>query len=75
MKKIVGLTMCAVMCVAPLSAREEIDQLAKQTDELYRVGAAEEDGSFTALAMSILGWGIALAVGIGALTMIAPSGN
>lgn len=66
MKRIVGQMLVAtvLMTSLPLSAREDIQQLGDETDQLYRTGAGAQDGAFTALSVSMLGWGVGLAVGI-----------
>lgn len=63
----------SLLCVAILSssavihAEEDIDILAEQTDELYRLGAGAQDGAYTSLGLSMIGWGIGIAAGIGIL--------
>jgi hypothetical protein len=65
MKKCISFVLCAALISSPLFAREEIDDLAVNTDNLYRVSG--EDGAFTPLGVSIMGWGIGLGIGIGLL--------
>jgi len=74
MKRVLaGLLVATVLTTSlPLNAREEIQQLAEETDQLYRTGAGAHDGAFTALSISMIGWGIGLAVGI---ALIAASLN
>ena len=49
---------------------ENINVLSEQTDELYRVGAAAQDGAYTSLGFSMLGWGLGIAAGIGILASV-----
>lgn len=69
----IGLCALLIANFAPLRAYDEITELGIQTDNLYRVGAASEDGSYTALSSSMLGWGIGLAIGIGILVAVLHS--
>ena len=66
MKKII-LSALIVSSCGSLVARESIQELGTQTDELYRVGAGAQDGAFTSLGASMLGWGLGLGVGIAIL--------
>lgn len=59
--------MIALLNTSSIYARESISELGKQTDELYRTGAGAQDGAYTALAVSMLGWGVGLAVAIALL--------
>jgi hypothetical protein len=63
MKRIVAsFLMIAMVSTSSICARESISELGKQTDDLYRTGAGAQDGAYTALAISMLGWGVGLAV-------------
>ncbi len=75
MKRFFCISICSLCIVSltSLHANDDIDQLGKQTDDLYRVGAASEDGSYTALSSSMLGWGIAIGIGIGILAAVLHS--
>lgn len=69
MKRMIGalLMMTFLTTSIPLPAREEIQMLGDETDQLYRAGAGSGDGAFTALSISMLGWGVGLAIGIALL--------
>lgn len=69
MKRII---LAVFIALSPLSltARESIDELSKNTDALYRQGAAAIDGAYTALGISMLGWGLGLAAGAGLLVAL-----
>lgn len=66
MKRMLASVLVATVLTTspPLNAREDIQQLGDETDQLYRTGAGAHDGAFTALSISMLGWGVGLAVGI-----------
>ena len=49
---------------------DDINQYRKETDALWRRGAGAEDGAFTATSLSMLGWGLGLAAGIGILASV-----
>jgi hypothetical protein len=67
-----GLIVCSS---SPLMAREDIQELGTATDQLYRVGAGAHDGAFTALSMSMLGWGLGLGTGIAILAAVIHQSN
>lgn len=71
MKKLTASLLTAVLLLtsAPFSARqnEDIQTLGDQTDQLYRAGAGAQDGAYTSLGTSMIGWGLGLAVGIAIL--------
>jgi hypothetical protein len=68
MKKLLALL---AACSLTLSASaDQLDQWKKDTDSLYRTGGGAEDGTYTAIATSMLGWGLGLSVGIGILASV-----
>ena len=77
MKRVIaGVLMATVLMTSiPLNAREEIQQLGDETDQLYRTGAGAHDGAFTALSISMLGWGVGLAVAIALLAAALNHGS
>ena len=72
MKKFLSILLCTttLLSTAYLPADEDINILAEQTDELYRVGAAAQDGAYTSLSLSMLGWGLGIITGIGVLASV-----
>lgn len=50
----------SMICSAHAS---ELDQWKKDYEAVWRTGSGAEDGTFTAIATSMLGWGIGLSVG------------
>jgi hypothetical protein len=72
MKKLIPITLCfsLVLSTAAMKAEEDINILAEQTDELYRPGVGAQDGAYTSLGLSMLGWGLGLAAGIGLLAAL-----
>ena len=69
MKRLITMTL-ALLLLNPshlLLAKEDISELSKGTDALYRTGAGAQDGAYTALGMSMFGWGLGLAAGIAIL--------
>ena len=62
MKKIVVAILSVLITFSsPVFAREEITQLQEETDALYRPSPGANDGAFTALSSSMLGWGVGIA--------------
>lgn len=49
---------------------DDIDEYRRDTDALWRRGVGAEDGAFTAISLSMLGWGVGLAAGIGILASV-----
>jgi hypothetical protein len=73
MKKVViSILILLLPCSsAPLLAgRGSLQDFAKNTESIYRKGAGSEDGGFTAISMSMLGWGLGLAAGIAILAAV-----
>ncbi len=66
MKRVIAVVL-ATSLISTSFAREEISDLARHTDMLYREGAGAQDGAFTALSVSMLGWGVGLSVAIAVL--------
>lgn len=69
MKKLISAVLAILMVCSslPVFAEEDIQDLATNTDKLYREGAGAQDGAYTALSLSMIGWGIGLAAGIAIL--------
>ncbi len=70
MKKLLLTYLIVLLPFSSLSAKEDIQDLATNTDALYRVGAGAQDGAYTALASSMYVWGVVLAVGIAVLAAV-----
>ena len=72
MHKLIISTLCMTILLTQPSLRseEDIQILPEQTEELYRPGAGSQDGAFTSLSLSMLGWGVGLAAGIGILASV-----
>ena len=75
-KTIATLLLCSflVSSIHPVMG-DELDNLAKETDKLWRPGAGAEDGAFTASAMSMIGWGIGIAAVIALLAILIESSD
>ena len=71
MKKLICLiaTVGLISYSLPLSA-QSMEGNAQITDSLYRAGAGATDGAWTATSVSMLGWGLGLAAGIGILAAV-----
>jgi len=52
------------------TARESIQDTATYTDAMYRQGTGAVDGAWTAVSVSMIGWGVGLAAGIGILAAV-----
>ena len=66
MKRCLIFLLSLLLCFANSSSfgRESLEDHAKNTDELYRVGVGAKDGAYTATSTSMFGWGIALFIAI-----------
>lgn len=64
LKKTLSTILAASMLLSPIGGAyaDQLDDLNKETDKLWRRGRGAEDGAFTASATSMIAWG----VGIGA---------
>jgi hypothetical protein len=49
---------------------DELQNYKKDTEAIWRTGGGAEDGTFTAIATSMLGWGVGLSVGIAVLASV-----
>lgn len=64
------LTVFALLSLPSLSFSDDIDQYKTNTEALWRTGSGAEDGTFTAISTSMLGWGIGLSAGIAVLASV-----
>jgi transketolase N-terminal domain/subunit len=49
---------------------DELDNYKKDTEAIWRTGTGSEDGTYTAISTSMLGWGVGLSAGIAILASI-----
>ena len=69
MKRWMVLLTLITLCVKGFGS-DDINQYERDTDAIWRRGAGSEDGAYTATSVSMLGWGVGLAVGIGILASV-----
>lgn len=69
MKKWMGIFALCALFVQGFGS-DDINQYRKDTDSLWRSGIGAEDGAFQAISLSMLGWGVGLAAGIGILASV-----
>jgi 1,4-dihydroxy-2-naphthoate octaprenyltransferase len=76
-KKMIRLLLIALLCFSSsVQASDDLQDTAKNTDNLWRTGSGAHDGSYTAISTSMLAWGIGLAIGIAVLcAVLRPSTN
>ena len=65
MKRIVTVLLIASSSLVAYD--NNLNDHTKNTEAIYREGSGSQDGLFTATSISMLGWGIGLAVAIGIL--------
>jgi len=53
-----------------LVVADELEQYKKNTEAIWRTGSGAEDGTFTAISTSMLGWGLGLSAGIAVLASV-----
>ena len=73
MKKGMRIFLCTVFLTVLSSegfCSDDINQYKRDTDALWRRGVGAEDGAYTAISLSMLGWGVGLAAGIGILASV-----
>jgi hypothetical protein len=59
-----------LLTLPSLSFSSDLDQWKKDTESIWRTGAGAEDGTFTAISTSMLGWGLGLSAGIAILASV-----
>ncbi len=69
MKKWIGIVALCVVCVRGFGS-DDINQYRRDTDSIWRNGVGAEDGAYQAISLSMLGWGVGLAAGIGILASV-----
>ncbi len=60
----------AALSVTFSASADSLDQWKKDTESIWRTGSGAEDGTYTAIASSMLGWGVGLSVGIAILASV-----
>ncbi|MBY0530018.1 MAG: hypothetical protein K2P51_07485 [Rhabdochlamydiaceae bacterium] len=73
MRKLIVSTVCfALVCQSlPVMADDGgLSQYKTDTEALYQTGSGAQEGAFTAISTSMLGWGVGLAVGIAILASV-----
>lgn len=64
------LTAFILLALPSLSFSDELEHWKKDTESIWRTGAGAEDGTFTAISTSMLGWGLGLSAGIAILASV-----
>jgi hypothetical protein len=70
MKKSIALLLVCLLAMHPIYSSDPLTEHQKNTDSLYRQGAGAQDGGFSAIGLSMFGWGIGLAAGIAILAAV-----
>lgn len=68
MKKLLAAFMLLAITTPIFS--DQLENYRKDTDAIWRTGTGSEDGTFTAISTSMLGWGIGLSAGIAILASV-----
>lgn len=68
MKKLLIVLTC-IACTSPVFS-EPLSNYSKDTEAIWRTGSGAEDGTYAAIATSMLGWGVGLSVGIAILASV-----
>jgi len=69
MKRQLSLLLLVIFSTTSLLS-DELENYKKDSDAIWRTGSGAEDGTFSAIATSMLGWGIGLSVGIAILASV-----
>ncbi len=65
------LSLLVLHYAAPIHGDDnEMKNIPEQTDELYRTGSGAQDGMFSSVSLSMLGWGLGLAAGIAIIASV-----
>lgn len=64
------LILATLLTLTSPSFADELENYKRDTESLWRTGTGAEDGTFTAIATSMLGWGLGLSVGIAVLASV-----
>jgi len=67
--KIVVAALTLLFLTSPAFS-DQLDNYRKDTDAIWRTGTGAEDGTFTAISTSMLGWGVGLSAGIAILASV-----
>lgn len=70
MNKALVYLLCFSMITSTSFAAGDLNEQKEATDSLWRRGAGAEDGAFTAISASMLGWGVGLAAVIAILASV-----
>ncbi|MGC1878775.1 MAG: hypothetical protein WA347_01495 [Rhabdochlamydiaceae bacterium] len=64
------LIVLALFALPSLSHCDQLDNYKKDSEAIWRTGSGAEDGTFTAVGTSMLGWGLGLSAGIAILASV-----
>ena len=64
------LTTLSLFAITTAGFSDELENYKKNTDAIWRTGSGAEDGTFTAISTSMLGWGVGLSAGIAILASV-----
>jgi hypothetical protein len=64
------ITSLALLTITASGFSNELENTKKNTDAIWRTGAGAEDGTYTAVSTSMLGWGVGLGAGIAILASV-----
>lgn len=73
MKKL--LVICGLLSLTTPLLGDEIDNYKKNTQAIWRTGSGAEDGTYTAIATSMLGWGVGLSALFGIVASVLHQSN
>lgn len=62
--------MTALILLSASLHADELKNYKKDTEAIWRTGSGAEDGTFTAISTSMLGWGVGLSAGIAILASV-----
>lgn len=64
------LIVFTLLSLSSFSFSDDLDEYKKNTEAIWRTGAGAEDGTYTAISTSMLGWGVGLSAGIAILASV-----
>jgi hypothetical protein len=71
MNTLIKISLCfALVFASSFAVAGDLNQYKTDTEALYQTGSGSQEGAFSAISTSMLGWGVGLAAGIGILTCV-----
>lgn len=67
MKRFILILLAVTTTTSSVLAKDTLSDTSKNTEELWKTGSGAHDGSYSAIATSMIGWGVGLGLAIALL--------